>query len=142
MNTRVLALTVWFSLTGCRRDDLVLQTMADVHGLATTIRQTIQQTIHASTDMHRGVAIARAALDNERVRLTDAVIRCKQLHRVQISPALQAQWRDAFTDDLAAVEALIVELRAYTAEDPQLDAEVRSLVADYAAIVAVVPPPE
>lgn len=136
MGSLLLAL----SLLGpaCKRDDFVRATVHKTHVLATTIASAVSD----ATDKRAGVAAAQAQLDAERTALEHDILELKSLRSYQMTEALQAQWRDAFIDDLAAIESLQSGLRVAMADDPELAAAVDTLVRDYAAIVSITPPPE
>ncbi|MBL4683218.1 MAG: hypothetical protein JKY37_01400 [Nannocystaceae bacterium] len=122
----------------CKRDDFVRATVHKAHGLATAITRVVS----GATDKRAGVAEAQARLDAERTALEHDILELKSLRSYQMTATLQPQWRDAFIDDLAAIESLQSELRVEMAADPTLAAAVDTLVRDYAAIVSITPPPE
>ncbi len=126
------------SSVSCKRDAFVRATIDEAGALA----DAMSQAVHAASDKRAGVAEAQARLDAARTELENHVLELKSLRGYQMSDRLQAQWRDAFIDDLAQVEELRAGLRAQAAGDPELAEAIDALVADYAAIVSVRPPPD
>lgn len=133
-----LALAASLALVSCKRDTFVRETIAEADALAAEITELVDR----ASDKRVGVAEAQARLDERRVALENRVLELKSLRGYQMSDRLQARWRDAFIDDLAAVESLKARLRGETAVDPEFAAAVDALVADYAAIVSVRPAPQ
>jgi len=131
----VLALVAALLGAACSRDATVQQTIADTDALT----QTITQAVLDAPDKRQGVASARAALNATRATLQPALLELKSLRAYQVSAPLSARWRDALIDDMAAVEDLRRVLRSETAADPQLDAELNALIADFEAMLAARP---
>ena len=126
-----LALTLALSMS-CNQDGLAREAIQD----ADTLTQLMLGAVAQTADKRHGVAQAQTRLDAARPELESKIVRLKRLRTVQLSPAMSAQWRDAFIDDMAAIESLRANLSVQTAADPTLARAVDALISDFSAMLS------
>lgn len=112
-------------LTGCSRDALVNETMAEVTALTNEITAKVTE----AEDKQAAIAEAKALLDARRDELQPRLRKISQLRSFQVSEETVETFRGSLVAAALGMSALQVELMMHSAQDPELAAALDELIA-------------
>ncbi len=132
MNSRtfsLFAVLVAFilSLPGCKKDDMVNETMAEIEKLATEINETVTK----AEDKKQGVADAQKLLDGKKDDLKAKMKEVGELRGFQVSDETMSKMGGSIADSVMKVEGLKLDLMAETMQDADLKAALDKLTKDF-----------
>ena len=136
MASRTLSLVIVFlcallSVTGCKKDEFVNETLDQVGVLATEMTEAVEK----ADDKKEGVAAARKVFDDKKGDLGDKLAELKTLRGFQVSEETQKKMATDLMKHVAAVEKLRITLMSQTRKDSELDAELKSLLGDFRSLL-------
>jgi outer membrane murein-binding lipoprotein Lpp len=132
MNSRtfsLFAVLVAFilSLPGCKKDDMVNETMAEVEKLATEINDTVNK----AEDKKQGVADAQKLLDGKKDGLKSKMKEIGELRGFQVSDETMTKMGGSIADAVMKVEGLKLDLMSETMQDAELKTALDKLTKDF-----------
>ena len=132
MNSRtfsLFAVLVAFilSLPGCKKDDMVNETMAEIEKLATEINETVNK----AEDKKQGVADAQKLLDAKKDDLKGKMKEIGELRGFQVSDETMTKMGGSIADAVMNVEGLKLDLMSETMQDAELKTALDKLTKDF-----------
>jgi hypothetical protein len=132
MNPRTLSLFTLLvafilSLPGCKKDDMVNATMADLETLATEIADTVKN----AEDKKQGVADAQKLLDAKKGDLQAKMKEVGELRGFQVSDETMTKMGGSIADAMMKVEGLKLDLMSETMQDAELKTALDKLTQDF-----------
>lgn len=136
MASRTLSFVIVFlcallSVTGCKKDEFVNETLDEVGVLATEMTEAVEK----ADDKKAGVAAARKAFDDKKGDLGEKLGELKKLRGFQVSEETQKKMATDLMKHVTAVEGLRIKLMAETRKDSDLDAELKALLGDFRSLL-------
>ena len=127
----IVFLCALLSVTGCKKDEFVNETLDQVGVLATEMTEAVEK----ADDKKEGVAAARKVFDDKKGDLGDKLAELKTLRGFQVSEETQKKMATDLMKHVAAVEKLRITLMSQTRKDSELDAELKSLLGDFRSLL-------
>lgn len=127
----IVLLCALMSLTGCKKDDFVNETLEEVGVLATEMTEAVEK----ADDKRAGVAAARKVFDDKKGDLGDKLAELKTLRGFQVSEETQKKMATDLMKHVTAVEGLRIKLMAQTRKDSDLDADLDALLGDFRSLL-------
>lgn len=127
-----LLLGLLASAPGCKKDEMVKETMTQVDSLADEIVSTIDK----AEDKKQGVADAQKLLDAKKEDLGKRMAEVGELRGFQVSEEVTAEMGSSLTESVLEVEKLKLSLMSETMKDPELDKAVEKLTSDFSNMLA------
>ncbi len=116
---------------GCKKDDMVKETMTEVDSLADQIVETIEK----ADDKKQGVAEAQKLLDGKKEELGAKMAELGELRGFQVSEEVMAEMTSSLGSSLMEVETLKLSLMSETMKDPELNTAVDTLTNDFSSML-------
>lgn len=116
---------------GCKKDDMVKETMTEVDTLADEIVATIEK----ADDKKQGVADAQKLLDGKKEDLGKKMAEVGELRGFQLSEEVAAEMTTSLAGSVMDVETLKLSLMSETMKDKELDAAVEKLTNDFSSML-------
>src|SRR5688500_6924958 len=108
--TLLFAFVLSLSTTGCKKDDMVNTTMADLEKLATEMNDTVTK----AEDKKQGIADAQKLLDGKKDDLKAKMKEVGELRGFQVSDETMTKMASTVADAVMKVEGLKLDLMSET----------------------------
>jgi len=130
----LVAFLLALPLSGCKKDDMVNATMADLEKLATEINDTVTK----AEDKKQGVADAQKILDGKKDDLKSKMKEVGELRGFQVSEETMGKMASTVADAVMKVEGLKLDLMSETMQDAELKTALDKLTKDFSDAVSPV----